>query len=306
MSIGDIIGSIWEYGLLRPMLNSLVFLSHLLMGNFGLAIVLFTIGIRAATFPLTLRQLKSSRALTSLQPKMQELQKKYKDPRRRSEETMKLYKEAGVNPLGCVFPMLIQFPIWIALYQTVLAALGSTPESLFGLSSRLYPWSYIYQSLPLENHFLWMNLGRPDPFLPFLVGVSTYVQQRMITAPAADPRQASTNQMMLWMMPVMFAFFTFQFPAGLAVYILCSNLIRVGIQWFLTEPAQRSALFRLRNTAPQPAVAAVGAGRGTSELDKENQTNGDASVHREDGGRSNRSRARHARSQARRSRNRRR
>ena len=253
MSIGDIIGSIWEYGLLRPMLNSLVFLSHLLMGNFGLAIVLFTIGIRAATFPLTLRQLKSSRALTSLQPKMQELQKKYKDPRRRSEETMKLYKEAGGNPLGCVFPMLIQFPIWIALYQTVLAALGSTPESLFGLSSRLYPWSYIYQSLPLENHFLWMNLGRPDPFLPFLVGVSTYVQQRMITAPAADPRQASTNQMMLWMMPIMFAWFTLTVPSGLAVYWTVTNI--VGILMNASIYGWRSLHWRQLVLGPVPAGA---------------------------------------------------
>src|SRR3990170_5320246 len=164
--------------LVDPMTNVLIVLANIFAGNFGIAIIIFTIIMRGVTFPLTLRQIRASRAMSVIQPRMQELQKKYKDPRRRSEETMKLYKEAGVNPLGCVFPMLIQFPIWIALYQTVLAALGSTPESLFGLSSRLYPWSYIYQSLPLENHFLWMNLGRPDPFLPFLVGVSTYVQQR--------------------------------------------------------------------------------------------------------------------------------
>jgi len=218
---------LWEYVLLRPMLNSLVFLSHLFVGNFGLAIIFFTILVRLATFPLTLRQLRSSRALAALQPRLQEIQKKYKDPRRRSEETMKLYREAGVNPLGCLFPLLIQFPIWFALYHTILMALGNTPESLMSLSERLYPWPFFYQGFPLDNRFLWMNLSRPDPALPIIVGISTWLQQRMITPPVADPRQASTNQMMLWMMPLMFAWFTLAVPSGLALYWTVTNIIGI-------------------------------------------------------------------------------
>src|SRR3990170_7468208 len=136
--------------LIDPMANVLIVLAQVFAGSFGIAIIIFTIIMRGVTFPLTLRQIRASRAMSVIQPRMQEIQKKYKDPRRRSEETMKLYKEAGVNPAGCLLPMLIQFPIWIALYQTIRLVLGSTPESFVDLSQRLYPWSFIRQSIPLE------------------------------------------------------------------------------------------------------------------------------------------------------------
>src|SRR5688572_9504493 len=121
---------VWDNILVDPMVNTLIVLSNVLCGSFGLAIIAFTILIRGITFPLTLRQIRSTRALQQLQPKLSEVQKKHKDPRRRQEEQMKLYREAGVNPLGCLVPMLIQLPILFALYQTVRETLGSTPEQL--------------------------------------------------------------------------------------------------------------------------------------------------------------------------------
>ena len=225
--------------LIDPMTNILIVLSNLLFGNFGLTIIVFTIIVRGVTFPLTQRQIQASRAMSSLQPRLQELQKKYSDPRRRSEETMKLYREAGVNPAGCLLPMLIQFPIWIALYTTIRITLASTPESFIGLSQRLYPWSYIRQSIPLENHFLWMDLATPDTtlILPFLVGASTWVQQRMMTPPSTDPRTQQTNQMMLWMMPLMFAWFTLTVPSGLGLYWTATNLVGIALQFFYVRPA---------------------------------------------------------------------
>ncbi len=229
---------LWDLLFVNPITNALVILNNIFLSNFGVAIIVFTILMRLLTMPLTLRQIRSSRALSALQPKMQELQKKYKDPKRRQEETMKLYREAGVNPLGCLLPMLVQFPIWIALYNALRITVGGTPESIVSLSQRLYPWSYIEQAVPLENDFLWLNLGQPDTslILAFIVFASTYVQQRLATPPTTDPRTQSTNQMMLWMMPLMFAFFTLQVPSGLGVYWGMSNIIGVIMYYFAHGP----------------------------------------------------------------------
>src|SRR3972149_10731623 len=124
--------NVFDLVLIDPMTNVLVLLATVFAGSFGIAIIVFTFIIRGLTFPLTIRQIRASRAMSAIQPRMQEIQKKYKDPRRRSEETMKLYREAGVNPAGCLLPMLIQFPIWIALYPTIRVVLGSPPHSFIG------------------------------------------------------------------------------------------------------------------------------------------------------------------------------
>src|SRR4030065_318026 len=110
--------NIWDVAFVNPLINSLIILNNILFSNFGLAIIVSALLMRLATMPLTLRQIHSTRALTALQPKMQELQKKYKDPKRRQEETMKLYRQAGGNPLGCLLPMLVQMSIWFALYRS--------------------------------------------------------------------------------------------------------------------------------------------------------------------------------------------
>jgi YidC/Oxa1 family membrane protein insertase len=224
---------IWDNVLLGPMVNSLVILARIFFGNVGVAIIVFTVAVRVATLPLTLRQLKSTRAMTVLQPRLQEIQKKYKDPKRRSEETMKVYREAGVNPLGCLGPMLIQMPIWLALYQVLRQLLGDTPESFISLSQRLYPWAYIRNAIPLEEHFLWLDLGSPDPVMPILVGISTYLQQKLMTTPSPDPRQQSMNNTMMWMMPLMFAWFTLAVPSGLALYWVTTNIIGFFMAYFV-------------------------------------------------------------------------
>lgn len=255
----DIISFIWNEVLVNPMTNALIILNNVFFGSFGLAIIVFTVVMRAIMFPLTLRQLRSSRALSAIQPKMRELQKKYKDPRRRSEETMKLYREAGVNPLGCLFPMLIQMPIWIALYQVIRLTLGSTPESLISLSHRLYPWSYIQHAVPLSDRFLWLDLARGDLVLALLVGASMFVQQKMMTPPAADERQQSMNSTMLWMFPLMFVWLSLSFPSGLSLYIFVSTLVGIVLQYIYVGSSGLNwrNLFSLQPVgAPQPGSAA--------------------------------------------------
>jgi YidC/Oxa1 family membrane protein insertase len=175
--------------------------------------------------------------MQSLQPKMQEIQKKYaKNQQKLQQEMMKLYKEAGVNPLGCLWPMLIQLPIWIALYQSIMQALAATPENLLSLSQHLYSWAAVGQAVPLNEKFLWLHLSRPDPnlILAILVGGTMWVQQKMVTPPATDPRQQSMTSMTTLMMPLMFGLFTLSFPSGLALYWVVSNIIGIIIQYFVS------------------------------------------------------------------------
>ena len=149
---------------------------------------------------------------------------------------MKLYKEAGINPLGCIWPMLIQLPIWIAVYQSIIRALAATPENLLDLSRHLYPWAIVTQSIPLNEQFLWLQLSKPDPYLimAILVGGTMWIQQKMVTAPSADPKQRSMTQMTTVMMPLMFGMITMSFPSGLALYWVVSNIIGIVIQYFVT------------------------------------------------------------------------
>ena len=237
----EFIGLIWDQFILGPMANSLVFLYAILFDNFGLSILLFTVIIRLITLPLTLKQIRMTRGMSQLQPIVKEMQVKYKDDRQRlSQETMRLYKEHGVNPLGCLGPMFIQMPIWIGLYQAIIQTLPTQPERLIGLSQKLYSWlPMVNEAVPLNSKFLWLDLamgpGQQNDFLlPALVGLSMWAVQKMATVPSADPRQAQTNTMMLWMMPLMLTFFSFQLPSGLALYWVASNLIQMGIQYFIT------------------------------------------------------------------------
>ena len=266
--------SVWDVVFLNPLINSLIILNNVLFSNFGLAIIVFTLLMRLATMPLTLRQIHSTRAMTTLQPKMQEIQKKYKDPKRRQEETMKLYRQAGVNPLGCLLPMLVQMPIWFALYGALRITVGGTPESVVSLSGRLYPWSYVESAVPLENRFLWMDLGQPDLtyILALIVFVSTYVQQKLSTVPSTDPQKQAQTQMMNWMMPLMFAFFTLSVPSGLAVYWAVSNITAVAMYYFVYGPKNVGwrTFFPAPASAPAPAARRRG-GRETAppETDEE-------------------------------------
>ncbi len=287
----ELVGWVWSHIFLLPLMNGMIIIDRVLFGSFGLAILVFTIISRVLTWPLQLRQIRASQKMQALQPKLSELQKKYKDPRRRSEEQMKLYKEQGVNPAGCVFPFLIQFPIWIAVYDVVRSALGSTPESAIGLSQRLYPWSFIQDAVPLSTHFLWMDLGRPDFFLPIVVGVTMYLQQKMtMVIPPANAQQAQTNQMLLYFMPLMFAWITLSVPSGLGLYWAVTNIIGVIMNYFVYGWRERGWRAILRSVpaaapaaapraAPRPAVATQKARKKDTD-DDDGRTRGDGKKRR--------------------------
>jgi len=226
---------LWNLIILNPILNGLIALSSIFSSNFGLAIIALTIIVRLILWPLTKRQLNSTKAMQDMQPKIQELQKKHgKNKQKLQQEMMKLYKDAGVNPLGCIWPMLVQFPVWIALYQSITKALATTPENLLDLSYHLYSWQVISQAFPLSSHFLWLDLGgRGDLGLAIIVGGTMWVQQKMTTAPSVDPKQQSMNSMMQMMMPLMFGLFVLMVPSGLALFWAVSNAIGIITQYFV-------------------------------------------------------------------------
>jgi YidC/Oxa1 family membrane protein insertase len=243
----EVFGVLWLEVIMRPMINSLALLYQLLFSNFGLSIIVFTIFIRLLMIPLTVRQTQQMKKMQGIQPKMKAIQDKYKGKsgearRQMSSETMALYKEAGVSPVGCLGPMIIQMPIWIGFYRAILRTMPSTPEGMANLSGLFYSWNPAIASVPFDGNFLGISLVdlvsdaiMPWNYaLPILVGASMFVQQKVTTNPTTDPRQRQTNQMMLWMMPIMFGAFTWQFPSGLAVYILFSNIVGVVIQYYVS------------------------------------------------------------------------
>ncbi len=227
--------------LLEPMLNLLILVSNAFFNSFGLAIIVLVIMVRLLMTPLTLRQLHHTRAMSAMGPKIKELQKKYaKDKKKLQQEMANVYKESGVSPMGCLGPMVLQLPLWIALYRSILGAVATTPEALLGLSDKLYSLSAIHQAVPLNSNFLWLNLAQPDVpphgyfILPILVAASMWVLQKMSTVPSPDQQQESMSKMMIWMMPLMFAFFSLAFPSGLALFWVASNTIGIITQYFVT------------------------------------------------------------------------
>jgi YidC/Oxa1 family membrane protein insertase len=226
------IGDIFDLIFITPLTNAFLFLTTL-TGNAGLAVILLTVIIKGATLPLQLRQLHGMRAMQAIQPRMQELQKRYKDPRRRQQEMMKMYREAGINPLGCVSGLLIQMPILMALYRVFYLAVGKAPESLVKLSEKIYPWDFLRSGLPLPADFLWMHLGSPDPIvMPMAVAVSMYTMQKLTQIPTTDEKQRAQQNMMNLMLPLMFGFFTIQWPSALGLYWALSNVISMVTHYF--------------------------------------------------------------------------
>jgi YidC/Oxa1 family membrane protein insertase len=239
------ITDIWTVLILRPMLNALLGLYTVLGGQFWLAIIFFTVIIRVIMTPLMLPQQRSAKKMQEVQPQLQELQKKYaKDKEKLAQEQMKLYREAGVNPMGGCLPMLVQFPIWIGLYQSIIQALGHQPLQLLNLSQNIYPFlENISAQIPLNRYFLGMDLsltpqqlGGLTYALPILVAFTSWLQTKMTTVSsgAGDGQAASMNQSMTLMMPLMMGFFSLSFSTGLSFYFIVSNIIGLITQGFIS------------------------------------------------------------------------
>ncbi len=246
----------WDTLIVNPMINALLLFYDLLGNNFILAIAVFTVLIRVITLPLNMRQQRSMMKTQEIQPQIQAIQKKYRDnPQKMQEE----FKKIGYNPAdtltGCL-PTLIQFPILIGLYQAIITVLGTTPQSLFELVPRVYPAINLTQLIPVENKFLWMNLSQPDPFfvLPIIVFASMFIQQKLLTpAPSGNQQDnpaASMTQSMQYTMPLMFGFFSLQFPSGLSIYFILANIIGIFQGLYMRRITDREKAERAASGKP--------------------------------------------------------
>ncbi|MBL8145763.1 MAG: YidC/Oxa1 family membrane protein insertase [Anaerolineae bacterium] len=264
--------------ILNPFVTLLTLL-YAVLGSMVLAIVVFTIVVRLLTYPLTAKQMKSSQAMTKLQPELKKLQEKYKGDREKiSQEQMRLYREYGVNPLGGCLPLLIQFPVFIALYQSILHALAANPLQLLDLSGRLLiPGLASY--VPLNNMWLGLNLALPPNIsaggLAAVVGVTliaatvitTWLQFKVTTpppVPSADGKKdqtAAMTQSMGTIMPLMYGFFALSFSIGISIYFIVSNLAGILQAVLMGRANFRNAIPSwLTNRSSTPAIVETRAG----------------------------------------------
>ncbi|WP_067840385.1 YidC family membrane integrase SpoIIIJ [Amphibacillus sediminis] len=212
----------WDSYFVYPLSWLITNVADIFGGSFGLAIVVVTLLIRSLLIPLNVKQLKSSKAMQEIQPKLQELREKYssKDAQTQQklqQETMELFQKNKINPMAGCLPMVVQMPILIGLYQSIMR----TP----GLQ---------------DGSFLWFELSQPDPFyiLPIVAAAATFLQQKLTMAGTNSTQNAGSPQMtmMLYMMPIMIGAMSMFFPAALSLYWVVGNVFMVLQTIFIRKP----------------------------------------------------------------------
>lgn len=184
--------------------------------SYGVAIILLTVAIKALMYPLTVKQVKSMKAVQEMQPKVKALQEKFKDNKERLQsEIAALYKENKVNPLSGCLPLIVQMPILMGIFFAIKEYTYEGPTSFLWLAN-------LQQGTSLSDP--------SDPFfiIPLLCALTTYVQQKQTTT-----EMTQQNKMMLIFMPVFIGYITITFPAGLGIYWVVSNLVQIAQQWFM-------------------------------------------------------------------------
>lgn len=186
------------------------------MPSYGLAIVIMTIIVKLILYPLTKKQIESTKAMMSIQPKMKEIQEKYKDDKQRlNMELANLYKNEGVNPLAGCLPLLIQMPIMIGIF--------------YGIRDFSYAG---------PTNFLWIeNISNPDPMyiLPILSAVTTFIQSKQTMPDTSSPQ----NKIMLYFMPLFIGYISLTFPAGLVIYWVVMNIMQIGQQALMSSASKK-------------------------------------------------------------------
>ena len=212
----DVIEYGWFTFIAKPVFAFLSFI-YSYIGNWGWAIVVMTLVIRIVLYPLTYKGMVSMNKMKDLAPKMKEIQEKYKgDAQKINAHTMDLYRKTGVNPMGGCLPILIQIPIFFAIYRVLLNAI-----ELKGAA-----WAFWVQDLAVKDPYF---------ILPVLMGIAMFVQQRITPTNFTDPMQ---EKIMKWL-PVIFVFFFLGFPAGLTLYWFINNLCSLVQQYAVNKVFQR-------------------------------------------------------------------
>lgn len=212
------------YQLLSPIQNVLeivvVFLYQNVIASYGIVIILLTIIVRLILTPLTITQTRSMARMQKIQPQLKELQKKYKDDKQKlQQETMAFYKENNVNPMAGCLPLILQMPVFFALFQTLRN-----------------PTEKVTSVVGDNLSFLWLKLNERDPYyiLVILMVATMFLSTKLSTT---DPKQAK----MMYILPVVFGFISFQFEAGILLYWVTTNVWSIGQQWIVNKIVKRDA-----------------------------------------------------------------
>jgi len=220
---------------------------HMVTHSWGLAIILLTIALRVMLYPLNTWSLKSNERMQNVAPKIKLLQERYKkDPKRLQMETMKLYKQEGVNPLSGCFPILIQLPFLIGLFDLL--------KSSFDLRGVSFIPGWINDLTAPDVLFSWSDpiffLGTEFHFLPILIGIIMYVQQKMTMKLPKDKSQLTDQQkqqkMMTTIMPLLLTFVFYKMPSGLNIYFLTSTVLGIVQQWLIKRKTTQPKLKRIK------------------------------------------------------------
>lgn len=198
--------------ILQVVLQALYHVTELVgPGSYGVAIILLTIVIKMILYPLTVKQVRSMKAMQELSPKMKKIQEKYKDnPQVMQQKVGALYKEAGVNPLAGCLPLIIQMPILMGMYYSLYNFTYPTPESA---------------------QFLWLpSMSNPDPYyiLPVLSALTTFLQQKQTTT-----EMNQQMKIMMTVMPLFIGWISLSFPSGLVLYWVTMNIVQIAQQWWM-------------------------------------------------------------------------
>ncbi|MEN3186873.1 MAG: YidC/Oxa1 family membrane protein insertase [Atribacterota bacterium] len=200
-----------------------------LTGNYGISIILLTVVVRLALYPVIHKQNLSTRAMQEIQPEVKKLQEKYgKEPQKLNQELMKLYKEKGVSPLGGCLPLLIQLPFLFVLYRVLV--------------------TYDYG----QAGFLWLpSLSQKDPYyiLPLAMGITTFIQQK-ISTPSMGGEASQQNLLLMVVMPVFLVFISWGLPSGVLLYWFVSNLFYIFQQYLLELQIRKSKVALSPATLP--------------------------------------------------------
>ena len=202
----------WFSAVAKPLLTALKFF-YRYVHNYGIAIIIVTVIIKILFYPLTYKSYKSMKEMQKIQPKMAELKEKYKNDRdAMNKAVMELYKTHKVNPLGGCLPMLVQMPIFVALYRALM----------YSIELRHAPF------------MLWIqDLSTKDPYYvtPIIMGATMFIQQKMTPATGMDPAQAK----MMLALPVVFTVMFLNMPAGLVLYWLVNNILTIAQQMYINK-----------------------------------------------------------------------
>ena len=274
----DFLAPYWNFLLVHPLISLLVG-AYDVVRDFGLAIVLVTVAIRLALYPLFKIQIRNQRSMQELAPAMAELKSKYgADKQRLSQEQMKLYQERGYNPaMGCL-PILLQMPLLLAMYQAFIQTphlTGATlapdlipfipnplaPDQLLDLTAHWLPWMVSCANAAVGQA---CGLGAPDPLhvLPILAGLTQLVSSVMFQ-PMAQPKTMDSQQKMMQSMqyyfPLITVFIAWSLPAGLGLYWVTTTLFGIVQQYFVSGWGQLPRFLPFLKNIPSPADRTLAA-----------------------------------------------